>query len=529
MPKMGITVYSLLISCPGDVEEEIGIIRDVVDNFNRMFGEINNIQIAVKHWYTDAYPQSGGKPQDLLNKQLVNDCDAAVAVFWTRFGTPTDGYQSGTEEEIEEMIKSGKQVFLYFSDKPINPSTIDKVQYEKVQTFREKYKDKGIYWLYSDINEFKKLLLNHISKYFLNIITSKEINVAEQPQLIVRGVFDNKPSEFLHIYRVRLFDSELFREKKAEIEHLYEKISGIVLPKIEIETKKESTIYSNESIAQLAKQFSLTVKDFQSANKVPVVINDYIKNCILNYAKQNNIELSENFFYLAGLQKNALSFITPFGSSAPSLDGTQDEIDKYHMIMELYSEIIEYNEKTDFFTNFQNYLIIKCIVSNVGKSYDEDIDIQLKIPRGFICKPLELPIPGHSFIEEFNEQSIANYIYKIRKTILIDEYSNYPVYQAFGNLGMPVDVFNRKSAEEKYNEEMSQYHRILDEIFCYEFFETEEYDILSFNIPYLRQNTNMAIPSLLFFKSKPQKIGYEIRSKHSPDVVYGEIEVKDYE
>ena len=40
----------------------------------------------------------GGKPQALLNEQFVNKCDAAVAIFWTRFGSPTDEYGSGTEE-----------------------------------------------------------------------------------------------------------------------------------------------------------------------------------------------------------------------------------------------------------------------------------------------------------------------------------------------------------------------------------------------------------------------------------------------
>ena len=57
-----------------------------------MFGELNNITLVIKHWSKDSYPQSGDKPQELLNKQFVNDCDAAISNFWTRFGTPTDKY-----------------------------------------------------------------------------------------------------------------------------------------------------------------------------------------------------------------------------------------------------------------------------------------------------------------------------------------------------------------------------------------------------------------------------------------------------
>ena len=62
-------------------------------------------------------------------------------MFWTRFGSPTEKYGSGTEEEIEEMIASGKQVFLYFLDKPMPPSEMDSDEYKKVKAFKEKYSD----------------------------------------------------------------------------------------------------------------------------------------------------------------------------------------------------------------------------------------------------------------------------------------------------------------------------------------------------------------------------------------------------
>ena len=82
MTRVGITAYDLLISCPGDVNQFIDIIRECVDNFNRVYGNINNMEIVTKHWSTDSYPQSGDKPQELLNKQFVRECDAAVAIFW---------------------------------------------------------------------------------------------------------------------------------------------------------------------------------------------------------------------------------------------------------------------------------------------------------------------------------------------------------------------------------------------------------------------------------------------------------------
>ena len=104
MPRTGITVYDLLLSCPGDVLDLKPTIEECVKSFNSSIGEINNIRIELKHWSTDSFPQSGDKPQNILNKQFVNDCDLCVALLGIRFGTPTDNYDSGTEEEIENML-----------------------------------------------------------------------------------------------------------------------------------------------------------------------------------------------------------------------------------------------------------------------------------------------------------------------------------------------------------------------------------------------------------------------------------------
>lgn len=40
-------MYDLLISCPGDVNQFIDIIRECVDNFNRVYGNINNMETSI--------------------------------------------------------------------------------------------------------------------------------------------------------------------------------------------------------------------------------------------------------------------------------------------------------------------------------------------------------------------------------------------------------------------------------------------------------------------------------------------------
>ena len=71
MPREGVAIYDLLISCPGDVTGYLQLIKEAVDNFNKLYGSLNNIQVSIKHWSTDSFPESGDKPQELLNKQIV--------------------------------------------------------------------------------------------------------------------------------------------------------------------------------------------------------------------------------------------------------------------------------------------------------------------------------------------------------------------------------------------------------------------------------------------------------------------------
>ena len=174
MPSKGVTVYDWLISCPGDVIDYLELIKEAVDNFNKLYGSLNNIQVSVKHWSTDSFPESGDKPQELLNKQIVRECDAAVAIFWTRFGTATDRYGSVTEEEIEQMLLAEKQVFMYFLDIPITPSEINEEQFTAVKNFKERYKDRGIFFTVKDKSEFKRHFTNQLKLYFLNLVDMKE-------------------------------------------------------------------------------------------------------------------------------------------------------------------------------------------------------------------------------------------------------------------------------------------------------------------------------------------------------------------
>ena len=149
------TVYKVMIASPGDVASERSIVREVLNEWNIVNADTRKIILLSIGWETHSVPEMGDRPQSIINKQILKDCDLLVGVFWTRIGTPTGEYASGTVEEIEEHIKANKPAMLYFSGAPVLLDSVDQAQYTELKNFKEASKAKGLFETYSDLNEFR--------------------------------------------------------------------------------------------------------------------------------------------------------------------------------------------------------------------------------------------------------------------------------------------------------------------------------------------------------------------------------------
>ncbi len=170
-----------MIASPSDVTAERNIIREVLSEWNTINAEENNIVLLPVSWESHAVPEMGDRPQAIINKQVLKECDLLVGVFWTRIGTDTGEYVSGTVEEIEEHIKLGKPAMLYFSQAPVMPDSVDQDQYNKLRGFKETCKERGLFETYTDLNDFRsnfyrqlQLILNK-NDYFTHEAKINEI------------------------------------------------------------------------------------------------------------------------------------------------------------------------------------------------------------------------------------------------------------------------------------------------------------------------------------------------------------------
>jgi len=156
------TVYKVVIASPRDVDKERAIARKAIYKWDDLHSEEKRIILLPIDWETHSYPESGERTQAIINRQIIKDSDLLIGIFWARIGTPTGQAKSGTVEEIEEHISTGKPAMLYFSNKKIDPRKINHKQYEEVKNLKNKYKGMSLYHEFSTAKKFESDLHDHL-------------------------------------------------------------------------------------------------------------------------------------------------------------------------------------------------------------------------------------------------------------------------------------------------------------------------------------------------------------------------------
>ncbi|MBQ6432025.1 MAG: hypothetical protein IJJ99_09160 [Oscillospiraceae bacterium] len=484
-----VMLYQLFISCPSDIKDEITLIDNAVEEFNEYYARPLGISIKTCHWRKSSYPQSGGKPQKLLNEQLVDNCDAAVAIFWTRFGSPTEEYASGTEEEIERMLQSGKQVFMYFSDKAIPPSQMDEDGYKQVLAFREKYKDRGIYYTYSSDDEFKKLFFAHLSKHFSTLKRIEEVYSDRLSNLKLLGIDKaGKLSDEASVYPFVL-NTNLSKSRFVDtIRSLYNEIAQIDIRKL---TTANKTLMMHQ----------------------PVVLEEHQISLISCFAEALEVDLPEGFFDLGNLCQDLLCF------GGIKVEGTPEEEQKYWKIEELYKTITEAMLWAPVEAAYSGKNCIKLALQNCGKAIDEDVEIAIELPQSALLILNEFP----SFKNEEKRYLVREC--DIRVLFGIESTAEYIEYSESENNRRPAPIPSTGEmlgCEPNYREE---YSAIMNSVFCYSVYPSGDKCIVKLKVDYIKHNTVVAFPSVLFIKDELSEIPYRITSKNNPDIVEGVLKV----
>ena len=216
MPQQGL-IIRILVASPSDCIQERKAVPEVIYSWNAANSLRSAAILEPVLWETHAIPALGDRPQALINKQLIQQCDALVGVFWTRLGTSTGLAESGTAEEIEEFRKAGKPVLLYFSSVPVIPESIDLEQYHRLTEYKRKLQEQGLVFSYDTVGEFRQLLQRHLSSMMGDLLASSGNAPVSTPsdeetdQIKAVRMFKSQFESFL-----RRFEAEWSAERDTE-------------------------------------------------------------------------------------------------------------------------------------------------------------------------------------------------------------------------------------------------------------------------------------------------------------------------
>lgn len=181
MPKQ-VTEYRIFISSPSDVAEERDALEAVIQDLQATLGKQHSLHLKALRWEKDGRPAMGD-PQENLFAQL-GEYDIFVGIFWKRFGTPTAEHESGSEAEFRDAYAkweedNSRPILMYFCERPANidvfslsPEELAELgkQAGQVKKFQQEIAKKGLYWTYTEQEDFQRLTHQHLYDAIVKLI-----------------------------------------------------------------------------------------------------------------------------------------------------------------------------------------------------------------------------------------------------------------------------------------------------------------------------------------------------------------------
>lgn len=148
------TVLRVLVASPSDVPKARDAVESAIHSWNSSHAATRSIVLLPWRWESSSVPLLGDHPQSIINEQGVDGADIVVALFGSRLGSPTREAVSGTVEEIERAVNSGKPVHLYFSTAPL-PHDVDTSQLDGLRQFRQEISERGLLGEFDDASQLE--------------------------------------------------------------------------------------------------------------------------------------------------------------------------------------------------------------------------------------------------------------------------------------------------------------------------------------------------------------------------------------
>ena len=324
-----------------------------------------------------------------------------------------------------------------------------------------------------------------------SIIAEQQYQDKKQAVLKLKGIVDGKISDCACVDSFSKIIGFNFDDFVDNIEKLAESIKSIKLSPM--------------------KQLEDGITAFLKGN--PYTFDEKKKDNISLVCKALNIEITDDFFELGDLHSGLIPYIGRFGGISYNLEGSPESRKKLELLETLYEEINEDTKKIPFVEAFSDCYYLKLALENSGTDYDEDVRVTVRFPKNTIIKSTD--------VLRFDDAAVRYYLEEEYSILSIDRGEDYLCFdEAYNwnpniNLGLAFDSVPDITIDD------------LEHIMRFYFVSNDHYDSIEIQFDNINQYTTIAFPAIVLLRDKDiDKLKYSIRSRKSPVVLEGEINIR---
>lgn len=162
----------VMIGSPGDTAAERQAVTDTILRWNAHSGSSMGVLLEPVCWETHATPGLQGRPQGMINEDLIPQSEVLVAIFRSRAGSPTGIDVSGTIEEIREFMRRGQYVVVYFYEGEVSIGSVEPDQLTAIRDFKREMQKQGLTESYTSVDDLRAKLSHHLTAIVRKLLPS---------------------------------------------------------------------------------------------------------------------------------------------------------------------------------------------------------------------------------------------------------------------------------------------------------------------------------------------------------------------
>lgn len=178
LKRKQIEYIRVFLASPGDVCPERNSVKAILQDINETFLLDKGLALELVTYEEDTFPDYGDHAQYLIDKQISEDNEIIIVIFWSTLGYKIPNNLTGTLHEFNEAIKSYNKrgyprIMLYFKTERLHPLKLDLKKLEGVQKLynaASNVKSKIFYKTFESTDDFKTLL----KKNLVNLLRDME-------------------------------------------------------------------------------------------------------------------------------------------------------------------------------------------------------------------------------------------------------------------------------------------------------------------------------------------------------------------